>query len=94
MISVIIPALNEELGIRNTISSIPLKEIRDTFGYDVEILVIDGNSTDQTRDVARKAGAQVIVEKQRGYGRAYKTGFAAARGDIIVTLDADNTYPA
>lgn len=94
LISVIIPALNEELGIRNTISSIPLKEIRNTFGYDVEILVIDGNSTDQTRDVARKDGAQVIVEKQPGYGRAYKTGFAAARGDIIVTLDADNTYPA
>jgi dolichol-phosphate hexosyltransferase len=94
LISVIIPALNEEFGIQKTISSIPVTEIRDTLGYNVEILVIDGNSTDLTRDAARKAGAQVIVEKQPGYGRAYKTGFAAAKGHIIITLDADNTYPA
>lgn len=94
LVSIIIPALNEEFGIQKTISSIPITEIRNTFGYDVEILVIDGNSTDLTRDVALKAGAQVIVEKQPGYGRAYKTGFAAAKGDIIITLDADNTYPA
>jgi dolichol-phosphate hexosyltransferase len=94
LVSVIIPALNEEVGIQKTISSIPITEIRDTFGYDVEILVVDGNSTDLTRDAALKAGAQVIVEKRPGYGRAYKTGFAAAKGDIIITLDADNTYPA
>jgi glycosyltransferase involved in cell wall biosynthesis len=94
LVSVIIPTLNEEVGIQKTISSIPITEIRDTFGYDVEILVVDGNSTDLTRDAALKAGAQVIVEKQPGYGRAYKTGFAAAKGDIIITLDADNTYPA
>jgi glycosyltransferase involved in cell wall biosynthesis len=93
LVSIIIPALNEEFGIQKTISSIPLTEIRDTLGYDVEILVIDGNSTDMTRDVALKAGVQVIVEKQLGYGRAYKAGFAAAKGDIIITLDADNTYP-
>jgi dolichol-phosphate hexosyltransferase len=94
LISVIIPALNEEFGIQKTIASIPVTEIRDTLGYNVEILVIDGNSTDLTRDAARKGGAQVIVEKQPGYGRAYKTGFAAAKGHIIITLDADNTYPA
>jgi dolichol-phosphate hexosyltransferase len=94
LVSIVIPALNEEVGIHKTISSIPLNEIRDTLGYDLEILVIDGNSTDLTRDIALKDGARVIVEDQRGYGRAYKTGFAAARGDIIVTLDADNTYPA
>jgi glycosyltransferase involved in cell wall biosynthesis len=94
LISIIIPALNEEYGIHGTMSSIPLEELRDRLGYDVEILVIDGNSTDMTRDVALKYGAQVIVEDRPGYGRAYKTGFAAAKGDIIITLDADNTYPA
>jgi glycosyltransferase involved in cell wall biosynthesis len=94
LVSIIIPALNEEVGIQKTISSIPITEIQDTFGYDVEILVIDGDSTDLTTDTALKAGAQVIVEKQAGYGRAYKTGFAAAKGDILITLDADNTYPA
>ena len=77
LISIIIPALNEEYGIRKTISGIPLNELRDTLGYDVEILVIDGNSTDLTRNVALKNGAQVIIEDRPGYGRAYKTGFAA-----------------
>ena len=66
LVSVIIPTLNEEVGIQKTISSIPITEIRDTFGYDVEILVVDGNSTDLTRDAALKAGAQVIVEKRPG----------------------------
>jgi glycosyltransferase involved in cell wall biosynthesis len=94
LVSIIIPALNEEVGIQKTISSIPITEIRDKFGYDVEIIVIDGDSTDSTNKTALKAGAQVIVEKQPGYGRAYKTGFAAAKGDILITLDADNTYPA
>ncbi len=94
LVSIIIPALNEEFGIQKTISSVPITEIRDAFGYDVEILVIDGDSTDLTIDAALKAGAQVMIEKRPGYGRAYKTGFAAAKGDIIITLDADNTYPA
>jgi dolichol-phosphate hexosyltransferase len=94
LVSIIIPALNEEVGIQKTISSIPITEIQDTFGYDVEILVIDGDSTDLTNNAAVEAGARVIVEKQPGYGRAYKIGFAAAKGDILITLDADNTYPA
>jgi glycosyltransferase involved in cell wall biosynthesis len=94
LVSIIIPALNEEVGIQKTISSIPITEIQNTFGYDVEILVIDGDSTDLTNNAAVEAGARVIIEKQRGYGRAYKTGFAAAKGDILITLDADNTYPA
>src|ERR687895_2308655 len=94
LVSIIIPTLNEQFGIEKTISSIPKARIHDILGYDVEILVIDGDSTDLTRDVAMKMGARVIVEKQNGYGRAYKTGFAAAKGDIIVTIDADDTYPA
>jgi glycosyltransferase involved in cell wall biosynthesis len=93
-VSVVIPALNEQCGVEKTIASIPKLKICDSLGYDLEILVIDGDSTDLTREAAQKMGARVIVEKQRGYGRAYKTGFSAAKGDIIVTLDADNTYPA
>jgi glycosyltransferase involved in cell wall biosynthesis len=93
VISIITPALNEELGIAKTISSIPKTKLSD-LGYEMEILVIDGNSTDLTRHVATRMGAKVIVEKRRGYGRAYKTGLAAAKGDIIVTLDSDGTYPA
>jgi glycosyltransferase involved in cell wall biosynthesis len=93
VISIIIPTLNEEAGIQQTISAIPKEKIRK-LGHEIEIIVIDGNSTDLTRDVAIQMGAKVLDEKRRGYGRAYKTGLAAAKGDIIVTLDGDNTYPA
>jgi glycosyltransferase involved in cell wall biosynthesis len=60
---------------------------------DWEILVVDGDSTDGTGEIARAAGARVIVEKRRGYGRAYKTGFAATTGEVIATTDGDGTYP-
>jgi glycosyltransferase involved in cell wall biosynthesis len=92
LISILIPALNEEAGIEKTISSIPRYKLHE-LGYSLEIIVIDGNSTDLTREIALQKGAQVIVEKRTGYGRAYKTGFDAANGEIIVTLDADGTYP-
>jgi hypothetical protein len=59
-----------------------------------EILVVDTDSRDRTRDIAKELGAIVIDEPRRGYGRAYKTGFEKASGDYIATLDADMTYPA
>lgn len=92
IISIIIPTLNEELTIGKTIDSIPINRLKK-MGYEIEILVIDGNSTDKTTDIANKKGAKVIIEKRKGYGRAYKTGFLNAKGDIIVTTDADLTYP-
>jgi len=91
-ISIIIPALNEEEGIEGVIRAIPKNGLEKT-GFDVQILVVDGNSRDRTRELATKAGAEVIVEPRRGYGRAYKTGFACATGEIIATADADLTYP-
>ena len=93
LISIIIPTLNEEEGIEKTIISIPKHKLSE-LGYNFEIIVIDGNSTDLTRDIAGRMGARVVLEKRKGYGRAYKTGFSEARGDILVTLDADGTYPA
>ncbi len=88
-ISVIIPTLNEEESIGHVLDKIP----RDP-RYQWEIIIVDGNSRDRTREIAMEKGAKVIIEKRKGYGRAYKTGFAAATGDIIVTLDGDDTYPA
>ncbi len=88
-ISVVIPTLNEEESIGHVLDRIP----RDS-KYNWEILIIDGNSKDRTREIAQSKGAKVIIEKRKGYGRAYKTGFAKASGDIIVTLDGDDTYPA
>lgn len=88
-VSVIIPTLNEEESIGHVLDKIP----RDP-KYEWEIMIVDGDSKDKTREIAENKGARVIIEKRKGYGRAYKTGFAAATGDIIVTLDGDDTYPA
>lgn len=93
LISIIIPTLNEESGIKKTIESIPRSNILKVTGYDLEIIVVDGESTDATRDIASKLGAKVVIEKRRGYGRACKSGFAIARGEILVIIDADSTYP-
>lgn len=91
-LSVVIPALNEEKGIGAVIAEIPFKQLKK-MGYAVEVLVVDNGSTDRTGEIAREAGAKVIVQPIRGYGNAYKAGFANATGDIIATGDADLTYP-
>ena len=88
-VTVIIPTMNEEEGIGGTIDQIPRPD-----DMDIEILVVDTDSKDRTKEVARSKGARVINESRRGYGQAYKTGFEKAKGDIIATLDADCTYPA
>lgn len=93
MISIVIPTLNEAEGIRKTISSIPIETLKKA-GFEVEIVVVDGGSTDGTDKIARNLGARVVYEYRRGYGRAYKVGFREAKGDIIVTLDGDGTYPS
>jgi hypothetical protein len=84
--------MNEERGIGKTIDAVN-KDYFTTQKWDVELLVVDGDSKDKTREIATSKGATIIVEKRRGYGRAYKTGFSQATGDIIVTGDADATYP-
>jgi glycosyltransferase involved in cell wall biosynthesis len=84
-ITVIIPCLNEEQGIGEVLKRIP--EFVD------QTIVVDNGSTDRSPEVARGLGATLIRENIRGYGRAYKTGFAAATGDIIITLDGDHSYP-
>ena len=91
-VSIVIPAINEERGIGKTIGSVNKEYFQDQ-NWELEILIIDGNSKDRTREIAESKGARVVLEKRKGYGRAYKTGLAQASGDIIVTGDADATYP-
>ena len=91
-ISIVIPAFNEKDGIEKTIKAIPATELA-AMGYRTQVVVVDNGSLDGTGEKAMKAGAKVILEVKRGYGRAYKTGFANAEGDIIATCDADATYP-
>ncbi len=65
----------------------------DAAGLRGEVVVVDNGSTDGSPEFAEAAGARVIRESRRGYGSALRTGFAAARYDIIVMADADLTYP-
>ena len=88
-LSVVIPTLNEELSIGKVLDSLE----KNLKGIDKEILIVDGLSTDKTVEISKEKGARVLMEKRKGYGRAYKTGFKNAKGDIIATLDGDMTYP-
>jgi glycosyltransferase involved in cell wall biosynthesis len=91
-ISVVIPALNERDNVEAVIRSIPVTELR-SHGWDTEILLVDNGSTDGTAELARAVGARVLVQPVRGYGNAYKAGFANAVGEVIATGDADLSYP-
>ena len=84
-VTVVIPCLNEEEGIRSVLESRP--------DWVDEVIVVDNGSTDRTVEVAESLGAWVVREGQRGYGRAYQAGFQHARTDIICCLDGDHTYP-
>ena len=81
----VIPCLNEEKGIVEVLARMP--------SFVDEVIVVDNNSTDRTAELASSRGARVLHEEVRGYGRAYKTGLMQSRGDIIVTLDGDHSYP-
>lgn len=87
-ISVVIPAYNEEKYLPHCIKSLK----NQTF-HDFEIVVVDNNSTDKTAEVAVKLGARVVHEAKKGVGAARKKGFAQAKGEIIVSTDADCTFP-
>jgi glycosyltransferase involved in cell wall biosynthesis len=83
--------MNEEKSV-----GLVIEEVRSAFKgkREIEILIVDTNSKDRTREIASSLGAVVVDEPRRGYGRAYKTGFERSRGTVIATLDADLTYPA
>jgi len=89
-VSIVIPTMNEEASIGSVIDEVR----RSLAGRDLEIVIVDTDSRDRTREIAAAKGARVVPEPRRGYGRAYKTGFASVRGTYVCTLDADLTYPA
>jgi glycosyltransferase involved in cell wall biosynthesis len=81
-VSVVIPALNEEASIGQVLAAIPPDSVD-------EVIVVDGGSRDRTAEIAQAAGAHVVREPERGYGRACATGVAAAQGEVVVFLDGD-----
>ncbi len=85
-VSVVIPALNEEEPIGDVVRAIP----REIAG---EVIVVDNGSDDRTAEVAREAGARVVSEPKRGYGRACRAGVEAVAPDaeIVVFLDGDGS---
>lgn len=87
-ISVVIPAHNEEKYLPTCLKSLK----KQTF-QDFEIIVVDNNSTDKTSEVAKKYDVHVVGEPKKGVGAARKKGFEQAKGDIIVSTDADCTFP-
>jgi dolichol-phosphate hexosyltransferase len=92
---VLLPTLNEEEGVRATIQDIPFQELWDA-GFDPRVLVVDGRSTDRTREVAVACGATVVLQSSRGKGGAVREGleWATDRGvPYVVVMDADYTYP-
>jgi len=92
LVSVVIPAYNEEESIGNSIQEVK-KAIKYISNYDFEIIVINNNSKDKTEEIAKKNGAKVVFEDKKGYGHAYKKGLSEVKGDIIITGDGDATYP-
>jgi dolichol-phosphate mannosyltransferase len=92
-VTILLPAKDEEGGIEATFAALPLERLGD-LGYPVEILVVDGRSHDRTRDVAARHGARVIQQLGTGKGRAVRSALDVAKGEIVVMLDADATYPA
>ena len=88
MVSVVIPTLNEAGNILEAVTTIH-KEL----AYPKEIIVVDGNSTDGTKEIVKSLDfCRLIIEPRRGYGLALRTGMKNAKGNIIVMVDGDGTY--
>lgn len=85
-VTVIIPCLNEEEPIADAVREVLSQQVD-------EVIVVDNGSADETASRARQAGARVVAEPRRGYGRACAAGFAALgpRADIVCFLDGDGS---
>jgi len=90
-VTVLIPARNEEESLANTVSAI--QSHRALF-RELEIIVINDGSKDRTAEIARALPVTLIEhESTQGYGASLKTGLRRAKGDLIIIVDADGTYP-
>lgn len=86
-LSVVIPTYNEGLTLEQSITE--LIQALSEMGYSHEIIVVDGNSTDMTVEIAREMGIEIICRNNVGKGMALRNGFDIAKADIIVTFDAE-----
>ena len=86
--SLILPAYNEGLDIKDNIESFIAKKIFD------EIIVVDNNSSDETAIEIKKTSCKYIEEKTQGYGAAIRKGMSVSTGDYIVLCEPDGTFTA
>jgi glycosyltransferase involved in cell wall biosynthesis len=88
-ITVVVPAFNEERYLAQTLTSLQAQE----YARPYEIIVVDNNSTDATVEIAERHGVTVLHEPRSGVCSARQCGTAAARGEIVVSTDADTIHP-
>ncbi len=84
MISVVIPTKNEEATIGEVVDAVK--------PYCNEVIVVDGHSTDRTREVCSDHGVEFVLDSGKGKGNGIRTGIKHASGDIIVFMDADGSH--
>ena len=89
-LTILIPALNEEKTIKIVIQK--AKKWLETNNVNGEILVVDNNSIDRTKQIAKENGARVIEVEQKGYGNALREGIKQSKGKYIIMGDADDSY--
>lgn len=91
--SIVIPAYNEERTLSKTLDSLKKQRFKNNF----EVIVVDNNSTDETAQIAYtykdNLNIKVIREEKKGRSPARRAGFAQARGEIILSTDADTIVP-
>ncbi len=83
-VTVIVPTRNEAVNLR------PVLEVAAPFAD--ELLVVDGHSTDDTRQIAEELGATVVLDNAKGKGDAIRVGMERATGDVLVFIDADGSH--
>ena len=88
-VSVVIPAYNEENNILRTLSSLASNQSK----WSVEIIVVNNNSKDRTKELVEAAGVTCILETVQRISAARNAGLSAANGKYILTADADTIYP-
>jgi len=89
-VAVVLPCLDEQDAVGLCVRQ--AQEALRAGSLEGEVIVVDNGSTDDSVEVATAAGARVIAEPRRGYGRALRTGFENACADVVVMADADGTY--
>ena len=87
--SVVVPAYNEEGFLAETLRSLRHQDYDGAY----EIVVVDNNSTDATAEIAGSFGVRVVSELEPGVCQARQRGLSEARGEIVVSVDADTLYP-